>query len=64
MEFKGQILGFKYIIECEDEAEFKVWLEAKLRKYLIKDLDPATEVLLKILGVKDLQDRVLTIEQK
>ncbi len=50
-EYNGTIFGFNYNIELENDTEFEIWLEAKLRKYLVPDNSIEKRVLEKILGL-------------
>lgn len=63
MKYKGTILGFDYNIEKNTDEEFKIWLKAKLERYVLIKGDPVVDVLLDVLGIKELKDKVATLEQ-
>ena len=52
MKYTGEILGFHYDIEKKDDAEFKIWLKAKLERYVFTE--PVLEVIKDILGTDKL----------
>lgn len=56
MRFTGTILGFNYDIELKNEEEFEIWLEAKLKRYVLQPNTPATRVVEKILGITELKE--------
>lgn len=62
MKFEGSILGFNYEIELADEAAFEVWIEAKIRRYLLKDGHLTVKVLKKVLGLDVIKSRLLALE--
>lgn len=60
--FKGTIIGFNYEIELETEEEFKTWLKAKLLRYMFDLNSPAYDVLMDILGIKQLKNDVQNLD--
>ena len=62
--YEGNIFGFNYYIEFETDIEFQEWLEAKLLRYLLNPDNPATPVIIKILGITDIKERIDKVELK
>lgn len=60
--YEGTILGFNYHIEFDTDEEFKVWLKAKLLRYLFDPNNPATDVMKDVLGIKILEEDVATLK--
>lgn len=59
-EYKGSILGFNYLIEKETDEEFKIWLKAKLKRYVLKDLEK--EIVKDLLGVTALKESIILLK--
>lgn len=64
MKYEGTILGFNYIIDKENDKEFQIWLKEMLLKFLLNPDDPATVVVKDILGIKELEEKISTLEKK
>lgn len=60
MKYTGKIMDFDYEIELEDDEQFEVWLEAKLIRYKFKPIE--LKILRKLLGVTELENRLVKLE--
>ena len=63
-QYFGNALGMNYAIEFDTDEEFKIWLKERLEHFLFGEENPASDVVLDILGINTLKARLSVLENK
>ncbi len=66
--YQGSIFGFNYNIDLVDDATFEVWLEAKMKRYTIRDSGTGAvvvkAVIKRLLGIETLESQMTNVISK
>ena len=61
--YKGTIFGYNYNGEFDTVEEFQAWLEPKLYRHLLDPSNPATPVVMKVLGITNLSESTAALAE-
>jgi len=62
IHYSGSFLGFEYNIIKQNDADFSLWLETKLERYIFSEIEK--EIIKKLLGLDKLEERIIALEAK
>ncbi|MEE9215654.1 MAG: hypothetical protein V3U54_12940 [Thermodesulfobacteriota bacterium] len=64
--YTNNIFGFSFDREFPNDAAFETWFEAELIKHRFKDKTdtPQLRVMKKVLGITDLEARIVVLESR